>query len=175
MCTVIVNLLHNNKLYRPVSGYWQEYLYIIKDWEYAMRREMQEIVPNLYLGPYATANKNKVLHFVKTWNFVLGCVFMGVLLFFIIKTTKILRKLYTHIKWKVNKSKIGIHFFHFLPICYMCVFLVEKCFYFLVRLFRVNRNNWYHLCQTYCRSKFHQTQFSREDQVGFLSTYQKII
>lgn len=25
-----------------------------------MRREMQEIVPNLYLGPYATANKNKL-------------------------------------------------------------------------------------------------------------------
>uniref|UniRef100_A0A8W8IE04 Tyrosine-protein phosphatase domain-containing protein n=1 Tax=Magallana gigas TaxID=29159 RepID=A0A8W8IE04_MAGGI len=32
----------------------------IVDWEYAMRREMQEIVPNLYLGPYATANKNKL-------------------------------------------------------------------------------------------------------------------
>lgn len=174
MCTVIVNLLHDNKLYRPVSGYWQEYLYIIKDWEYAMRREMQEIVPNLYLGPYATANKNKVLHFVKTWNFVLDCVFMGGLLFFIIKTTTILRKL-PILSEKWTKIKICTHFFHFLPTCYMCVFLVEKCFCFLVRLFRVNRNNWYHLCQTYCRSKFHQTQFSREDQVGFLSTYQKII
>lgn len=122
MCTVIVNLLHNNKLYRPVSGYWQEYLYIIKDWEYAMRREMQEIVPNLYLGPYATANKNKVLHFVKTWNFVLGCVFMGGLLFFIIKTTTILRKL-PILSEKWTKIKL-VHTFSFsadlLHVCFSC-------------------------------------------------------
>lgn len=128
---------------------------------------MQEIVPNLYLGPYATANKNKVLHFVKTCKYVLVCVFMGVLLFHIIKTTS--TKKITH-KWKMNKNESGTHFFHFLSTWYMCVCLVKKCFCFLVRLFRVNRNNWYHLCQTYCWSKFHQTQFSREDQVGFLST-----
>ncbi|CAE1256503.1 STYX [Acanthosepion pharaonis] len=29
------------------------------DWSYYMRREMQEIVPGLYLGPYAAAMKNK--------------------------------------------------------------------------------------------------------------------
>ncbi|KAH9507181.1 hypothetical protein Btru_056560 [Bulinus truncatus] len=30
------------------------------DWEYAMRREMQEILPGLYLGPYASAMKSKL-------------------------------------------------------------------------------------------------------------------
>lgn len=30
------------------------------DWEYAMRREMQEIIPGLFLGPYAAANKTKL-------------------------------------------------------------------------------------------------------------------
>lgn len=34
----------------------------IVDWEYTMRREMQEIIPNLYLGPYAAANKNKLCY-----------------------------------------------------------------------------------------------------------------
>ncbi|CAI9730405.1 threonine tyrosine-interacting A-like [Octopus vulgaris] len=29
------------------------------DWSYSMRREMQEIVPGLFLGPYAAAMKNK--------------------------------------------------------------------------------------------------------------------
>jgi len=30
------------------------------DWAYAMRRDMQEIVPGLFLGPYASANKSKL-------------------------------------------------------------------------------------------------------------------
>ncbi|KAK3775965.1 hypothetical protein RRG08_043650 [Elysia crispata] len=30
------------------------------DWEYAMRRDMQEIVPGVYLGPYASAMKSKL-------------------------------------------------------------------------------------------------------------------
>jgi len=30
------------------------------DWNYYMRREMQEILPGLYLGPYAAANKSKL-------------------------------------------------------------------------------------------------------------------
>ena len=29
-----------------------------EDWTYSKRRVMQEIVPGLYLGPYASANKN---------------------------------------------------------------------------------------------------------------------
>ena len=28
-----------------------------EDWTYTMRRDMQEIVPGLYLGPYAAAGK----------------------------------------------------------------------------------------------------------------------
>ncbi|GFN99174.1 serine/threonine/tyrosine-interacting protein [Plakobranchus ocellatus] len=32
----------------------------IEDWEYAMRRDMQEIVPGVYLGPYASAMKTKL-------------------------------------------------------------------------------------------------------------------
>lgn len=32
------------------------------DWSYVMRREMQEIVPGLYLGPYAAAMKTKKCH-----------------------------------------------------------------------------------------------------------------
>ncbi|KAK3093010.1 hypothetical protein FSP39_009983 [Pinctada imbricata] len=35
------------------------------DWEYTMRREMQEILPNLYLGPYAAAMKSKVRYWVR--------------------------------------------------------------------------------------------------------------
>jgi len=31
-----------------------------KDWEYQMRRQMQEILPGLYLGPYAAAMKNQL-------------------------------------------------------------------------------------------------------------------
>jgi hypothetical protein len=31
-----------------------------EEWEYHMRREMQEIVPNVWLGPYASALKTKV-------------------------------------------------------------------------------------------------------------------
>ncbi|XP_021354525.1 serine/threonine/tyrosine-interacting protein-like isoform X2 [Mizuhopecten yessoensis] len=30
------------------------------DWRYVMRRQMQEIVPNLYLGPYAAAMKSQL-------------------------------------------------------------------------------------------------------------------
>lgn len=30
------------------------------EWEYAMRREMQEIIPGLFLGPYASAMKSKL-------------------------------------------------------------------------------------------------------------------
>lgn len=30
------------------------------DWNYYMRREMQEVLPGLYLGPYAAANKSKL-------------------------------------------------------------------------------------------------------------------
>lgn len=30
------------------------------DWEYAMRRDMQEIVPGVFLGPYAAAMKSKL-------------------------------------------------------------------------------------------------------------------
>jgi serine/threonine/tyrosine-interacting protein len=31
-----------------------------EDWKYAMRREMQEISPGLFLGPYAAASRNQV-------------------------------------------------------------------------------------------------------------------
>ncbi|BFZ11793.1 hypothetical protein BsWGS_14832 [Bradybaena similaris] len=31
-----------------------------EDWEYSMRRQMQEIVPGLFLGPYAAAMKSKL-------------------------------------------------------------------------------------------------------------------
>jgi hypothetical protein len=51
-----VNVLIKNTIL-PVNTF---YICFSQDWEYAMRREMQEIVPNLYLGPYASANKNKV-------------------------------------------------------------------------------------------------------------------
>ncbi|XP_078314041.1 serine/threonine/tyrosine-interacting protein B-like isoform X2 [Crassostrea virginica] len=44
------------------------------DWEYAMRREMQEIVPNLFLGPYASANKNKLSHLESTGITDIICV-----------------------------------------------------------------------------------------------------
>jgi serine/threonine/tyrosine-interacting protein len=30
------------------------------DWQYVMRRQMQEILPGLYLGPYAAANKSQL-------------------------------------------------------------------------------------------------------------------
>ncbi|XP_071962222.1 serine/threonine/tyrosine-interacting protein-like isoform X3 [Antedon mediterranea] len=30
-----------------------------QEWEYCMRREMQEILPNVFLGPYAAATKSK--------------------------------------------------------------------------------------------------------------------
>ena len=30
------------------------------DWTYTMRRDMQEIVPGLYLGPYAAAGKKNL-------------------------------------------------------------------------------------------------------------------
>ena len=33
------------------------------DWNYIMRREMQEIVNGLYLGPYSVAVKSKVRHY----------------------------------------------------------------------------------------------------------------
>lgn len=29
-------------------------------WEYAMRREMQEIIPGLFLGPYSCATRTKL-------------------------------------------------------------------------------------------------------------------
>lgn len=32
----------------------------LPDWEYSMRREMQEIVPNVFLGPYCTAIRRKL-------------------------------------------------------------------------------------------------------------------
>lgn len=32
------------------------------DWQYPMRREMQEILPGLYLGPYSAATKSRVRH-----------------------------------------------------------------------------------------------------------------
>ncbi|XP_005986544.1 serine/threonine/tyrosine-interacting protein isoform X2 [Latimeria chalumnae] len=32
----------------------------LKDWTYPMRREMQEILPGLYLGPYSAAMKSKL-------------------------------------------------------------------------------------------------------------------
>ena len=31
-----------------------------EDWTYTMRRDMQEIVPGLYLGPYAAAGKKNL-------------------------------------------------------------------------------------------------------------------
>ncbi|OXA62175.1 serine/threonine/tyrosine-interacting protein B isoform X2 [Folsomia candida] len=31
-------------------------------WKYIMRREMQEVIPGLYLGPYAAASKSKLSH-----------------------------------------------------------------------------------------------------------------
>uniref|UniRef100_A0A5F8HBP7 Uncharacterized protein n=1 Tax=Monodelphis domestica TaxID=13616 RepID=A0A5F8HBP7_MONDO len=31
----------------------------VKFWTYFKRREMQEIVPRLFLGPYSSASKNK--------------------------------------------------------------------------------------------------------------------
>lgn len=31
-----------------------------KEWEYAMRRGMQEVIPGVFLGPYAAARKNQV-------------------------------------------------------------------------------------------------------------------
>lgn len=33
--------------------------FLINDWNYAMRRAMQEVLPGLYLGPYACAAKNQ--------------------------------------------------------------------------------------------------------------------
>ena len=33
----------------------------VDDWTYTMRREMQEIVPGLFLGPYAAAGKKNLL------------------------------------------------------------------------------------------------------------------
>ena len=35
------------------------------DWTYSMRREMQEIVKGLFLGPYSVAVRSKVLHGLK--------------------------------------------------------------------------------------------------------------
>lgn len=32
-----------------------------KEWAYTMRRAMQEIVPGLYLGPYSSATKSKLV------------------------------------------------------------------------------------------------------------------
>lgn len=32
------------------------------EWQYTMRREMQEIIPGLYLGPYSTANRSQLAH-----------------------------------------------------------------------------------------------------------------
>ena len=32
----------------------------VDDWTYTMRRDMQEIVPGLYLGPYAAAGKKNL-------------------------------------------------------------------------------------------------------------------
>ncbi|XP_019357596.1 PREDICTED: serine/threonine/tyrosine-interacting protein isoform X2 [Gavialis gangeticus] len=34
--------------------------YFLKDWTYPMRREMQEILPGLFLGPYSSAMKSKL-------------------------------------------------------------------------------------------------------------------
>lgn len=34
--------------------------FLINDWNYAMRRAMQEVLPGLYLGPYACAAKNQL-------------------------------------------------------------------------------------------------------------------
>ena len=31
-----------------------------REWEYSMRRGMQEIIPGVFLGPYASARKNQV-------------------------------------------------------------------------------------------------------------------
>lgn len=32
----------------------------VKDWEYRMRRNMQEIIPNLFLGPYSVASRSQL-------------------------------------------------------------------------------------------------------------------
>lgn len=37
-----------------------KYLFETQDWAYQMRRQMQEIVPGLFLGPYAAAMKQQV-------------------------------------------------------------------------------------------------------------------
>ena len=31
-----------------------------REWEYAMRRGMQEVIPGVFLGPYAAARRNQV-------------------------------------------------------------------------------------------------------------------
>jgi len=33
-----------------------------KEWAYSMRRDMQEIIPNIYLGPYSAASRTKVIY-----------------------------------------------------------------------------------------------------------------
>uniref|UniRef100_A0A2I3BRP4 Serine/threonine/tyrosine interaction protein n=1 Tax=Mus musculus TaxID=10090 RepID=A0A2I3BRP4_MOUSE len=34
-----------------------------EEWTYPMRREMQEVLPGLFLGPYSSAMKSKIFSF----------------------------------------------------------------------------------------------------------------
>lgn len=44
------------------------------DWQYSMRREMQEILPGLYLGPYSAATKSRVRHKNNLERIVEACI-----------------------------------------------------------------------------------------------------
>lgn len=66
--------IHNSAVSLEAFCVFHFLMLSLQDWEYQMRREMQEILPGLYLGPYASAMKNQLQNLKKAGITHIVCV-----------------------------------------------------------------------------------------------------